>query len=142
PARLASAKSMWGYIARRVLATIPVVAIVALVVFSILHVAPGDPAALIAGDQATPEQIATIRAKLRLDLPLYQQFALWLGNTLAGDLGTSIFSNRPVAALFLQRLEPTVALAVLTTIVRGALARPPGVPGSWRAGSAVRLVRD
>src|ERR1051326_4250856 len=87
---------MWGYIARRVLATIPVVAIVALVVFSILHVAPGDPAALIAGDQATPEQIAAIRAKLRLDLPIYQQFALWLGNALHGDLGTSIFSNRPV----------------------------------------------
>ena len=66
---------MWGYIARRVLATVPVVAIVALVVFSILHVAPGDPAALIAGDQATPEQIAAIRGKLHLDLPIYQQFA-------------------------------------------------------------------
>src|SRR5262249_51754203 len=137
PARLASARSMWGYIARRLLATIPVVAIVALVVFSILHVAPGDPAALIAGDQATPEQIAAIRAKLRLDLPLYQQFALWLGNALAGDLGTSIFSNRPVATLFLQRLEPTVALAVLTTIVAVALAVPAGVLAAWRSGSLI-----
>src|SRR6516225_8710324 len=72
------ATAMWGYIARRVLATVPVVAIVALVVFSILHVAPGDPAALIAGDQATPEQIAAIRGKLHLDLPIYKQFALWL----------------------------------------------------------------
>jgi peptide/nickel transport system permease protein len=128
---------MWGYIARRVLATIPVVAIVALVVFSILHVAPGDPAALIAGDQATPEQIATIRTKLRLDLPFYQQFALWLGNALTGDLGTSIFSNRPVATLFLQRLEPTVALTVLTTIVAVALAVPAGVLAAWRSGSLI-----
>jgi len=128
---------MWAYIARRVLATIPVLAIVALVVFSILHVAPGDPAALIAGDQATPEQIAAIRGKLRLDLPLYQQFALWLGNALHGDLGTSIFSNRPVAALFLQRLEPTVALAVMTTIIAVLLAVPVGVLAAWRAGSLV-----
>jgi peptide/nickel transport system permease protein len=128
---------MWAYIARRVLATIPVLAIVALVVFSILHVAPGDPAALIAGDQATPAQIAAIRGKLRLDLPLYQQFALWLGNALHGDLGTSIFSNRPVATLFLQRLEPTVALAVMTTIVAVLLAVPIGVLAAWRAGSLV-----
>ncbi|MBV9427418.1 MAG: ABC transporter permease [Bradyrhizobiaceae bacterium] len=128
---------MWGYIARRVLATVPVVAIVALVVFSILHVAPGDPAALIAGDQATPEQIAAIRAKLHLDLPIYQQFGLWLGNALAGDLGTSIFSNRPVAALFLQRLEPTVALTVTTTIVAVLLAVPAGVLAAWRSGSLV-----
>jgi peptide/nickel transport system permease protein len=120
-----------------VLATIPVLAIVALVVFSILHVAPGDPAALIAGDQATPEQIAAIRGKLRLDLPLYQQFALWLGNALHGDLGTSIFSNRPVATLFMQRLEPTVALAVMTTIVAVLLAVPIGVLAAWRAGSLV-----
>lgn len=128
---------MWAYIARRVLATIPVLAIVALVVFAILHVAPGDPAALIAGDQATPEQIAAIRVKLRLDLPLYEQFALWLGNALHGDLGTSIFSNRPVASLFLQRLEPTVALAVMTTIIAVALAVPIGVLAAWRAGSFI-----
>jgi peptide/nickel transport system permease protein len=113
---------MWAYIARRVLATIPVLAIVALVVFAILHVARGDPAALIAGDQAAPEQIAAIRVKLRLDLPLYEQFVLWLGSALHGDLGTSIFSNRPVAGLFLQRLEPTVALAVMTTIIAVVLA--------------------
>jgi len=128
---------MWGYIARRVLATVPVVAIVALVVFSILHVAPGDPAALIAGDQATPEQVAAIRGKLRLDLPIYQQFALWLGNALHGDLGTSIFSNRPVATLFLQRLEPTVALAVMTTLIAVLLAVPAGVLAAWRAGSLI-----
>src|SRR5215204_3040088 len=100
---------MWAYAVRRILATIPVLAIVALVVFSILHIAPGDPAGVIAGDQATEEQIQAIRAKLRLDLPFHEQFLLWLMNAVRGDLGISIFSNRPVTALFLQRVEPTVA---------------------------------
>ncbi|HSK92864.1 MAG TPA: ABC transporter permease [Candidatus Angelobacter sp.] len=126
---------MWGYIVRRVLATIPVVAVVALVVFSILHVAPGDPAAVIAGDQATPEQIAAIRARLGLDRPFHEQFLLWLGNVLRGDFGTSIFSNLPVGTLFLQRLEPTIALTVTTTLVTVALAVPIGVIAAWRAGS-------
>ena len=128
---------MWTYVARRVLATIPVLAIVALVVFLILHIAPGDPAAVIAGDQATPEQIASIRAKLRLDQPLIEQFRLWVVNVLHGDLGTSIFSNRPVAALFVQRLEPTIALAVMTTLIAVVLAVPIGVLAAWKAGSGV-----
>ena len=132
---------MWAYIVRRILATIPVLAVVALVVFSILHVAPGDPAAVIAGDQATPEQIAAIRAKLGLDLPIHEQFLLWLGNVAQGDLGTSIFSNRPVGQLFRQRLEPTVALAILTTLIAVALAVPIGVLAAWKAGSWIdRLV--
>jgi peptide/nickel transport system permease protein len=127
---------MWNYILRRILATIPVVVIVALVVFSILHVAPGDPAALIAGDQATPQEIAAIRARLHLDLPLHEQFTGWVGDVLHGDLGTSIFSNRPVTTLFLQRLEPTIALAVLTTLIAVVLAVPIGVLAAWKAGSA------
>jgi peptide/nickel transport system permease protein len=132
---------MWAYIVRRILATIPVLAVVALVVFSILHVAPGDPAAVIAGDQATPEQISAIRAKLGLDLPIHEQFLLWLGNVAQGDLGTSIFSNRPVGQLFRQRLEPTVALAILTTLIAVALAVPIGVLAAWKAGSWIdRLV--
>ena len=128
---------MWGYIVRRLLATIPVVAVVALVVFSILHFAPGDPAAVIAGDQATPEQIAAIRAQLGLDRPFHERFVLWLGDVLRGDLGTSIFSNLPVTTLFLQRLEPTIALTVATTIVTVLLAVPIGVIAAWRAGSWV-----
>jgi peptide/nickel transport system permease protein len=79
---------MWGYIVRRLLATIPVVAVVAIVVFSILHLAPGDPAAVIAGDQATPEQIERIRANLGLDRPFHVQFLVWIGNELSRDLGT------------------------------------------------------
>jgi peptide/nickel transport system permease protein len=126
---------MWGYIVRRILATIPVVAVVALVVFSILHLAPGDPAAVIAGDQATPEQIAAIHARLGLDRPFHEQFLVWLGNLSRGDFGRSIFSNLPVGTLFLQRLEPTIALTVTTTIVTVALAVPIGVIAAWKAGS-------
>jgi peptide/nickel transport system permease protein len=126
---------MWAYVIRRILATIPVLVIVAFVVFSILHFAPGDPAAVIAGDQATPEQIAQIRAQLGLDLPFHEQFLRWVGNVLQGDFGTSIFSNRPVTTLFLQRLEPTIALTVTTTIVTILLAVPAGVLAAWRAGT-------
>lgn len=128
---------MWTYIFRRILATIPVLAIVALVIFSILRLAPGDPAALIAGDQATPTEIAAIRSRLRLDLPLHAQFTGWAGDVLRGDLGTSIFSNRPVTTLFLQRLEPTLALAALTTLVAVVLGVPIGVLAAWKAGSAL-----
>jgi peptide/nickel transport system permease protein len=128
---------MWAYVIRRVLATVPVLAIVALVVFSILHLAPGDPASVIAGDQATPEQIEAIRLKLGLDRPLHEQFILWIGNALRGDFGVSIFSNRPVASLFMQRLEPTIALAVMTTIIAVLFAVPMGVLAAWKAGSAI-----
>jgi peptide/nickel transport system permease protein len=128
---------MWAYVFRRILVTIPVLAIVALVVFSILHIAPGDPAGVIAGDQATEEQVQAIRTKLRLDLPFHEQFTLWLTNALQGDLGISIFSNRPVMALVRQRIEPTIALAVLTTIIAVTLAVPIGVLAAWRAGTAI-----
>lgn len=131
---------MWAYIVRRILATIPVLAVVAVVVFSILHIAPGDPAGVIAGDQATPDQIQAIRAKLGLDRPFHEQFLIWLNNALRGDLGTSIFSNRPVGQLFLQRLEPTIALAITTTIVTIILAVPVGVLAAWKAGSWVDRV--
>jgi peptide/nickel transport system permease protein len=124
---------MYGYIGRRILATLPVLGIVAIVVFAILHLSPGDPAALIAGDHATPQQTADIRAKLGLDRPLYEQFAVWLGSLLRGDLGVSIFSNQPVTHLLAQRMEPTISLTITTTIVMVLLAVPIGVIAAWRA---------
>jgi len=124
---------MYGYIARRILATLPVLGIVAIVVFAILHMSPGDPAALIAGDHATPQQVDEIRAKLRLDRPLHEQFAVWVGNLARGDLGESIFSNQPVTRLLAQRMEPTISLTVTTTIVMVLLAVPIGVVAAWRA---------
>src|SRR5690606_22843776 len=108
---------MTAYIIRRLLATIPVMAVVAIFVFLLLRLAPGDPAALIAGDNATSAQIEEIRQKLGLNLPIWEQFFLWAGDILRGDLGKSIFSNMPVTTLIAQRLEPTLMLTLATLIV-------------------------
>jgi peptide/nickel transport system permease protein len=131
---------MFAYIVRRILATIPVMAVVAIFVFALLYLSPGDPAAIIAGDTATAEDIARIHAKLGLDEPLYIQFGSWVWRLLHGDLGISIFTNLPVAQLIQQRLEPTVALTVSTLIVSVLVAIPMGVLAAWRAGSWIDRV--
>ncbi len=128
---------MTGYIIRRLLATIPVMAIVAVVVFLLLHLSPGDPAAIIAGDNATGEQIALIRNKLGLDEPLWVQFGIWVWGILGGDLGVSIFSNVPVARLIAQRAEPTIALATTTMIVAVVFAITAGVLAAWKSGGLI-----
>jgi peptide/nickel transport system permease protein len=84
------------YLVRRLVATLPVMGVVAVIVFLLIHLSPGDPAALIAGDLATEDDIAKLRVALGLHLPLWQQFAIWLGKLLTGDLGTSIFTHVPV----------------------------------------------
>ncbi len=128
-------------ILRRVLSTIFVMAFVAFFVFGLLYLAPGDPAALIAGDLATAADIERIRASLGLDRPFHTQFLSWLGGVLQGDLGTSIFSNRPVSQLIAQRIEPTLALATTTIVFSVIIAVPMGIVAAWRAGSWVdRLV--
>ena len=101
---------MLSYVDRRILATIPVVLMVALFVFSLLYIAPGDPAAIIAGDQATPADVERIRASLGLDRPFLVRFGDWFWHVLHGDLGTSIFTNLPVTHMIAQRIEPTVSL--------------------------------
>src|ERR1700687_1741775 len=108
---------MLAYILRRVISTIPVMAVVALFVFSLLYIAPGDPAAIIAGDQATPADVERIRQGLGLDRPFLVQFGTWLLHLLHGDLGTSIFTNLPVSTMIAQRLEPTMSLMVITLIL-------------------------
>lgn len=123
------------YLVRRLLATIPVMGVVAVSVFALLHLTPGDPAAIIAGDYATAEDIARIHTQLGLDRPLHVQFVAWLEQILRGDLGTSIFSHRPVAELIGQRLEPTIVLSVTTLVLAIALAVPIGVLAAWRAGT-------
>jgi peptide/nickel transport system permease protein len=129
------------YLVRRILATIPVMGVVAVIVFLLLHLAPGDPAALIAGDFATAEDIARIGKQLGLDRPLHIQFVAWVGQILRGDLGTSIFSHLPVTRLIRQRVEPTVVLSVTTLVIAVGLAVPIGVLAAWRARSWVdRLV--
>jgi peptide/nickel transport system permease protein len=124
-----------SYVVRRLIATIPVMGVVAIFVFSLLYFAPGDPAAIIAGDLATPQDIARIHHQLGLDEPFLVRFWHWAWGVLRGDLGISIFTNLPVWQLIQQRLEPTVALTVTTLIVSVGLAIPIGVLAAWRAGT-------
>jgi len=132
---------MFAYVARRILATIPVVLLVALFVFSLLYLAPGDPAAIIAGDQATPADVERIRESLGLDRPFLVRFGDWFLHVIQGDLGTSIFTNLPVSHMIAQRIEPTLSLMALTLILSLSLAIPMGVVAAWKQGSWIdRLV--
>jgi peptide/nickel transport system permease protein len=131
---------MGSYILRRVLVTIPVMAIVALFVFSLLYIAPGDPAAVIAGDQASPADVERIRQSLGLDRPFLIQFGSWIWRILHLDLGTSIFTNLPVASMIAQRIEPTLSLMALTLVLTLVIAVPLGVVAAWKAGSWIDRV--
>jgi peptide/nickel transport system permease protein len=115
-------------------ATIPVLGIVAVLVLLLLRLTPGDPAAILAGDAASGEQIAQIRAQLGLDRPLIVQFGIWIGKVLTGDLGQSFYFRIDVATLIGQRLEPTFALATLTILIAVAVAVPLGTLAAWRFG--------
>ncbi|MGI9503370.1 MAG: ABC transporter permease, partial [Geminicoccaceae bacterium] len=128
---------MLGYIAKRILATIPVMLIVAVFVFLMLRLAPGDPAAVIAGDYATTEDVERIREQLGLNEPIPVQLAQWIGQLAKGDLGQSIFSKKPVLELIGQRIEPTLLLALTTIVFSVLVAVPLGTIAAWRAGSVV-----
>ena len=126
---------MFAYVVRRLFATIVVMAVVAFFVFSLLYLTPGDPAAVIAGDAATSEDIKRIRATLGLDEPFLVRFGDWVLRLLQGDLGTSIFTNLPVLHLIGQRVEPTLALTACTLLIAVAVAVPLGVVAAARAGT-------
>jgi peptide/nickel transport system permease protein len=126
---------MAAYLLRRVLATVPVLAVVAVLVFLMLRLTPGDPAAVIAGPSATAQDVAEIRARLGLERPIVLQFAQWLGHTLSGDLGESFFYKKPVARLIAERIEPTVSLAFVTIVLATLVAVPLGTLAAWRQGS-------
>ena len=125
---------MGRFLLRRLLATLPVLAIVAVLVFAMLRLTPGDPAAVLAGDAATTEQIARIRSGLGLDRSIPEQFAIWAGRMLSGDLGESFYYKTKVTDLIGQRLEPTLSLAALTITIAVVVAVPLGVLAAWRFG--------
>lgn len=122
---------------RRLLATIPVMAVVAIIVFSLLYLTPGDPAAVLAGEQATSEDIERLRVALGLDQPFLVRFGQWISGVMQGDLGTSIFSRRPVMELIIQRMEPTIALTLASLIIAVTIAVPLGIIAAWRSGGIV-----
>ncbi|MDJ0823287.1 MAG: ABC transporter permease [Paracoccaceae bacterium] len=128
---------MLTYVLKRVLMTIPVMVVVALFVFLLLRLAPGDPAAVIAGDYATAEDVQRIREQLGLSQPIIVQFFNWSLQLMQGDLGTSIFSNKPVTELIAQRIEPTMLLALTTILFSILVAVPLGTIAAFRAGSWV-----
>jgi peptide/nickel transport system permease protein len=124
-----------AYIARRLVATLPVMGTVAIVVFAILRLTPGDPAAIIAGDSATSEQLEQMRAHMGLDKPIYIQFFLWLVQLLRGDLGVSLISGVPVSGMIADRIGPTVALSTAIIVFSVFVAIPLGVMAAWRQGT-------
>ncbi|MCP1576602.1 ABC transporter permease [Herbaspirillum rubrisubalbicans] len=130
-----------NYVLRRLAATLPVMAVVAIIVFMLIHLSPGDPAALIAGDTATAADIARLRGQLGIDRPLWEQFLIWSGKLLHGDLGNSIFTQVPVTQLLAQRVEPTLSIAAITMMLTLLVAIPLGTAAAYRAGSWIdRLV--
>lgn len=126
---------MLGYFLRRVLAAVPVMLVVALFVFLLLRLSPGDPAAIIAGDMASPEQLAAIRQNLGLDQPLYRQFFVWIWQLLHGDFSTSLMAHTPVLNMIGQRLEPTLSLALVSMLFTLLVSVPLGVLAAWKHGS-------
>ena len=125
---------MASFLIRRLLAVLPVLLVVSLLVFFMLRLAPGDPAAVIAGNNATSEDIANIRAHMGLDKPIAVQYVLWMSQVLQGDLGYSYYLSKPVTALVAQRMEPTLSLALGTVLLAVCIAVPLGSLAAWRMG--------
>ncbi|MFQ6185950.1 ABC transporter permease [Sinorhizobium meliloti] len=125
---------MFRLIFFRLVAAVPVLVLVAVMVFLMLRLAPGDPAIILAGDHATAEMVAAIRTHLGLDRSLMEQFMTWMGLILTGDFGTSVFSQQPVLTLIGQRVEPTLSLALTTLIFSIVVAVPAGAVAAARHG--------
>ena len=123
---------MASYLIKRMLATIPVMLFVAIFIFLLLRLTPGDPAAMIAGDFATDEQIAEIRRNLGLEKPLYAQFGIWAKDILQFELGQSFYYKKPVSDLILNRIEPTFSLSLMTIILTVCIAVPLGTLAAYK----------
>lgn len=126
---------MWSYLLKRLLAVIPVLLVVTVIVFLMLRLTPGDPAANIAGDAATTEDIAQLRVDLGLEKPLPVQFMIYMKNLLTGDFGDSFYYKRPVISMIADGLEPTLSLAFFTIIIACMIAVPLGTLAAYRHGS-------
>lgn len=128
---------MKKFIVKRILSVIPVLLIVSVVIFSIVHLTPGDPAASILGDEATEEDIAALRTRMGLDKPIVEQYFIWITNIFHGDFGMSVAGNETVANMLKSHWEPTISLAVFSTIIALCLAIPLGIIAARKKGTVV-----
>ncbi|MGN6305395.1 MAG: ABC transporter permease [Mesorhizobium sp.] len=126
---------MLAYLGRRLISSVFVMLMVAIFVFSLLYLTPGDPAAIIAGDQASPEVVDRIRQSLRLDEPYLVRFGGWLFQVAQGDLGTSIYTRQPIIEQIAQRFGPTLSLMVMSMLLSVLIAIPLGVVAAWKQNS-------
>ena len=127
--------SLFLYVGRRALWTLPTLLLVSVLVFVLMRLIPGDPALLILGDSATPEQLAGLRAQYGLDQPLFQQFGIWLGRVVRGDLGQSITSGEAVLPLLLERFQVSAAIVLVAVALAVLLAVPAGLYAAWKQNS-------
>ena len=126
---------MTAYVIKRVLAVIPVLIFVGLITFSLVHLAPGDAANIMAGDYAGPDDVKLIRKELGLDKPIHTQFVEWIGRTIRGDLGRSIYSGISVGELVKQRMGATISLTVSGGVLALVIGIPLGVLAAWKSGT-------
>jgi peptide/nickel transport system permease protein len=131
---------MVTYIVKRLIGMIPVLFLVSVVIFSILHLTPGDPALLMLGEEVTPEKLAALRHQLALDQPIPVQYAIWLSNVLHGDLGRSVRTQQPVVEAIEQRLPPTFELTLFALVFSLGLAIPAGIISAARRNSSSDLI--
>lgn len=128
---------MKRFIAKRIISVIPVLIIVSIVIFSLIHLVPGDPATAMLGDLATEEDIAALRIRMGLDIPLIEQYFIWIGNIFHGDFGMSVVNNETVGSLIISHIRPTISLAIYALVIAAVIAIPLGMIASRKKGSAI-----
>lgn len=128
-------KDLLNYIVKRILSLIPVLFVVSVVIFLIIHMTPGDPASIILGQEASQEQIEELREQLGLNKPIYEQYVSWIGGVFQGDFGTSIFMKQSVLSAIIEHVQPTLSLAILAQIISLFIAIPLGIAAANRRGS-------
>lgn len=127
---------MAGFLLRRLGLMIVIMFLVSIIIFSIVHITPGDPAIMMLGQEATPEALEALRVKLGLNLPLYQQYMNWLGGVVQGDLGNSLKDNTPVLSIILQKLPVTIQLTIFSFFIALIIAIPAGIISATKKGTA------
>ena len=128
---------MKRFIAKRIISVIPVLIIVSIVIFSLIHLVPGDPATAMLGDLATEEDIAALRIRMGLDKPLIEQYFIWIGNIFHGDFGMSVVNNETVGSLIISHIRPTISLSIYALVIAAVIAIPLGMIASRKKGSAI-----